>query len=127
MAKYLDYEGLKYFIGKVKGLIGGKADKEHRHKCDEIDLVERSFADSMYLGENLEYVLDDALTKIYGNESNIKEKADKSHTHSAATKTTNGFMSARDKKIVDNLIFDTNQQAVFKIIDGKPVLGTTEV
>ena len=99
MAKYLDYEGLKYFIGKIKTSISGKADKRHTHTIGDVS--------------NLQ--------------SALNSKSNTSHSHSAATQTSSGFMSARDKKIVDNLIFDTNQQAVFKIIDGKPVLETTEV
>lgn len=99
MAKYLDYEGLKYFISKIKTSIGGKADKEHTHTISDVSDLQNA----------------------------LKDKASSSHSHSTATTTRSGFMSARDKKIVDNLIFDTNQQAVFKIIDGKPVLETTEV
>lgn len=60
-------------------------------------------------------------------DKDLKDLSKTGHTHNVATQTSNGFMNARDKKIVDNLIFDTNQQAVFKIIDGKPVLETTEV
>lgn len=36
MAKYLDYEGLKHFVGKIKSLVNGKADKKHSHTCSEI-------------------------------------------------------------------------------------------
>ena len=60
-------------------------------------------------------------------DKDLKDLSKTGHTHNVATKTANGFMSARDKKIVDNLIFDTNQQAVFKIINGKPILETVEV
>ena len=118
MAKYLDYEGLKYFIGKIKTSISGKADEKHTHSCIDISTPSTDYNAMPNLDEFLNLILE----MVNDNESEIKN-----HTHSAATKTANGFMSARDKKIVDNLIFDTNQQAVFKIIDGKPVLETTEV
>lgn len=121
MAKYLDYEGLKYFISKVKTSIGGKADKEHTHTIGDVSDLQ-SALDSKSNTDHTHGISD-----VSDLQNALKDKASSSHSHSIATTTRSGFMSARDKKIVDNLIFDTNQQAVFKIIDGKPVLETIEV
>ena len=43
MAKYLDYEGLKHFVDKIKSLVNGKADKKHSHTCSDIANPESDF------------------------------------------------------------------------------------
>lgn len=121
MAKYLDYEGLKYFIDKIKTSISEKADKGHTHTIGDVSDLQNELNSK----SNTEHT--HSISDVSELQNALNDKSDTGHTHSAATQTSSGFMSARDKKIVDNLIFDTNQQAVFKIIDGKPVLETTEV
>ena len=121
MAKYLDYEGLKYFIGKIKTSISGKADKRHTHAIGDVSNLQSALNSKSNTGHT------HTISNVSGLQNALNNKSSTGHSHSTATTTNSGFMSARDKKIVDNLIFDTNQQAVFKIIDGKPVLETTEV
>ena len=96
MAKYLDYEGLKHFVGKIKGLVNGKADeshthsikdvtnlqtelsgkaeKKHVHKCYEIEIDTGNNAYDHYYEIDLELIIDGMVMDIYDNKDNIDKK-----------------------------------------------------
>lgn len=103
MTKYLDYEGLKYFIGKVKGLIGGKADKTHYHNIQDVNNLQTalngkansSHSHSISDVNNLQTTLNNkansshshSISNISGLQTALNGKASSGHTHSGMVKT----------------------------------------
>lgn len=115
----------------IKQELIGKADKSHNHKLTTLEGFDKLDNEISKINNDLTTNYSNLMTNIetFSKEfvSELDNKADKSHRHSKATAISSGFMSARDKKIVDAQIFNSNQIGVFKIIDGKPAIETVEV
>lgn len=74
MAKYLDYEGLKHLISKIKTSISGKAEKEHMHKCYEIELEDSNTAIDYYYSPYLNDIIGLMAEDIHTNKDKIMAK-----------------------------------------------------
>lgn len=72
MAKYLDYEGLKHFVDKIKSLVDGKADKKHSHTCKNIPSPEQDIMN--FNAPNLEEYLLEMQMELAGKADQIKLK-----------------------------------------------------
>ena len=140
---------LEYFEADINE----KADKSHTHNIVSLEgwnIVETQFSTMQgeigsFRGEvsnqlfNFEEEMAKELNKkadkthyheisdVNNLQTALNGKASSGHSHSTATTTSSGFMSARDKKIINAQIFNSNQIGIFKIIDGKPAIETVEV
>lgn len=85
--KYLDLTGLTNFLTKLQSKF---ADKSHNHN-------------------EIYYTESEIDTKIDAINSSISAKADSSHTHSSATTSASGFMSASDKSKLDGIDTGANK------------------
>lgn len=89
MAKYLDYEGLKHFVGKIKSLVNGKADKKHSHSISEVTNLQAELnkkQSTLSAGSNIAIAGNTISAKdtVYDDTSVrnlISGKADKTHSH----------------------------------------------
>lgn len=108
--KIIDFDHLKIIKEYIKQKISGKADKTdiptslpaNGGNADTIDGKHAAdFAASGHTHDDRYYTETEINTKL-------TEKADKSHSHSAASQSANGFMSAADKAKLDGIAANAN-------------------
>ena len=108
-------------LNNLENEVKSKASASHNHSISDISDLQTSLNGKASTGHS------HTISDVTGLQSALLNKASSNHSHNTATQTASGFMSTRDKKIINAQIFNSNQIGVFKIIDGKPAIEMVEV